>query len=92
MRGSRRIHQAVAVAFASVMLGGLTPAMAQTAPGPANNGRDCQTVRTCNFTRGAEVRGCLSSYTCRTCRMVPATCIAGAAQGACQKFRCSWGG
>ena len=32
---------------------------------------DCQTIRTCNFSRGASVRGCLSSYSCRTCRFVP---------------------
>ena len=92
MRSSQRMKPAADLAFALALLGGMASAAAQTVPGPANNGRDCQTVRTCNFARGAEVRGCLSSYTCRTCRIVPSTCISGSAQGACQKLRCSWGG
>lgn len=53
--------------------------------------RDCQTVRTCNFSRQGEVRGCLSSYTCRTCKLVRERCeIAG--RTTCQRFVCSWGG
>jgi hypothetical protein len=81
----------------AAMVAGLATAHAQsTAPafgqGPGTQGRDCQTVRTCNFARGAEVRGCLSSYTCRTCKFVPSNCRIGAAQGACQKLSCTWGG
>lgn len=56
-----------------------------------NSGRDCQVVRTCNFARNGAVRGCLSSYTCRTCRLVKARCtIAGRSR--CEQMVCSWGG
>lgn len=67
-------------------------AMAQTVPGNQNQGRDCKTVLTCNFARGAEVRGCLSSYTCRTCAFVDSRCRIGNAPGTCRKVRCTWGG
>ena len=90
MRGLQRILKALGIASVAILC--VAPAIAQTIPGPANNGRECQTIRTCNFSRDAEVRGCLSSYTCRTCRFVRASCSIGTAQGACQKLRCSWGG
>lgn len=70
---------------------GLVPAAAQQAVG-VNPGRDCQTVRTCNFSRGAAVRGCLSSYTCRTCRTVSSRCSVGGAYTRCQQIVCTWGG
>ncbi len=81
----------------AALLAGLASAHAQsTAPafgqGPGTQGRDCQTIRTCNFARNAEVRGCLSSYTCRTCRFVTASCRIGSTQGPCQKLSCTWGG
>jgi hypothetical protein len=87
----------VGVALATAFVAGLAGAHAQsTAPafgqGPGTQGRDCQTVRTCNFARGAEVRGCLSSYTCRTCKFVQSNCRIGATQGPCQKLSCTWGG
>lgn len=66
------------------------PAHAQTATGSAQ--RDCQTVRTCNFARNAAVRGCLSSYTCRTCRPVKARCAVGDSRRVCQQIVCTWGG
>lgn len=53
--------------------------------------RDCQTVRVCNFARNATVRGCLSSYTCRRCRLVAARCKNGLGR-VCQEMICSWGG
>ena len=84
--------RATLIATATLLLAGLSAATAQTALGPVNQGRECQTVRTCNFDRNAEVRGCLSSYTCRSCKLVAAKCQVGAAQGICQRFRCSFGG
>jgi len=90
MRGLQRVAKTIGIASIAALLA--VPAFAQTIPGPANNGRECQTIRTCNFARGAEVRGCLSSYSCRTCRFVKASCSIGTAQGACQKLRCTWGG
>ena len=65
-------------------------ASAQQAVG-IDPGRDCQTVRTCNFSRTGRVRGCLSSYTCRTCRMVTARCTL-AGRSRCQEVVCTWGG
>lgn len=66
------------------------PAVGQQAVG-IDPGRDCQTVRTCNFSRTGRVRGCLSSYTCRTCRLVTARCsLAGRTR--CQEVVCTWGG
>ena len=53
--------------------------------------RDCKVLRTCNFTRNGQPRGCLSSYTCRTCKMVPVKCNIGG-RTKCQEFVCSWGG
>ena len=91
------IIAAVASLLMSVASLTSTSVSAQTLPGPSgqsqpNQARDCQTVRTCNFARGATVRGCLSSYTCRTCRLVTSNCTVGGGQGGvCQRMRCSWG-
>ena len=65
------------------------PALAQPAsPG----GRDCQTIRTCNFARGGLYRGCLSSYSCRVCHMVSTSCrVGGGPRRICQEMRCNWG-
>jgi hypothetical protein len=65
--------------------------LAQPAP-PAGSQRDCQTIRTCNFARTGLYRGCLSSYSCRVCRMVPAPCrVGGGPRRICQEMRCNWG-
>ncbi len=70
-------------------LAGAGGAFAQQ-PGASNQGRDCQTVRTCNFTKTGSVRGCLSSYSCRACRPVTVRCTLPG--GICQELRCDWGG
>ena len=65
---------------------------AQEGPGGfINPQRDCQTVRTCNFRKGGSYRGCLSSYSCRSCHFVRVSCK-GLGGGTCQKLRCGWGG
>ena len=61
-------------------------------PVPLNVGRDCQVVRTCNFGRGGAYRGCLSAFTCRVCRFIPARCTVDGTQRVCQRMRCTWGG
>jgi len=66
------------------------PVLAQ--PAGLNVGRDCQVVRTCNFGRSGSYRGCLSAFTCRVCRFVPARCVVDGAQRVCQRMRCTWGG
>ena len=68
------------------------PASAQEGPGGLiNPQRDCQTLLTCNFKRGGAYRGCLSSYSCRTCRFVAARCQSGDRRRTCRQLRCSWG-
>ena len=68
-------------------------ASAQEGPnGAINPQRDCQTVLTCNYAKGGSYRGCLSSYSCRTCRFVTARCsIAGGGRKVCRELRCGWG-
>lgn len=75
-----------------LIVGTSIPALAQQQPGNLNGGRDCQVIRTCNFERGGTFRGCLSSYSCRTCRLVPSNCSVGTARAVCQAMRCNWGG
>lgn len=72
----------------------MEPVLAQVGPGGAiNPGRDCQTIRNCRFTTGGTFRGCVSSFSCRTCKVVQTRCeLAGTAGNACQKLRCTWGG
>lgn len=65
---------------------------AQEGPGGViNPGRDCQTVTTCNFARGGRYRGCVSSYSCRSCRFVVSSCRIGAKSGKCRRLICGWG-
>ena len=71
-------------------------AQAQTLPPSAlvspPSRKDCQVVRTCNFARDAEVRGCLSSYSCRSCRFVP-RCQTIAGKRVCDyQAQCGWRG
>lgn len=50
-------------------------------------GKLCTVVRSCNFSRRAAVRGCLSSYACRQCDFVKRC-----ANGRCAYVsRCGWG-
>ena len=50
-------------------------------------GKLCAVVRSCNFSRRAAVRGCLSSYSCRQCDFVKRC-----ANGRCEYVsRCGWG-
>ena len=64
-------------------------ATAQLAPGAAQ--RDCQTIRTCNYTRGGVYRGCLSSYSCRVCRFIRTSCTIDGTHKTCQALKCGWG-
>lgn len=50
-------------------------------------GKLCTVVRSCNFSRRAAVRGCLSSYSCRQCDFIKRC-----ANGRCEFVsRCGWG-
>ena len=64
---------------------------AQSGPvGTADQGR-CITIRKCQFERGASFRGCISTYTCRVCKLVPARCDIGGRTENCREMRCTWG-
>ena len=91
--GVNRMSRPAGIACVLLLgLVGLVPAaFAQQAIAPGGAQRDCQTVRTCNFSRTAAVRGCLSSYTCRICKTVRARCDIGGAR-ICERVMCSWGG
>ena len=84
--GVRLILAAFAGLF-SLSFDAQVTAQAQQTP----QGRDCQTVRTCNFSRTGAVRGCLSSYSCRACRMVTVKCTL-PGTNSCREMRCDWGG
>jgi hypothetical protein len=82
------------IVLVSALAGSATLGAASAQEGPGgviNPQRDCQTIRTCNFRRGGSYRGCLSSYSCRNCRFVRASCR-GLGRGVCRKLVCSWGG
>jgi hypothetical protein len=70
-------------------MGAAGAAMAQ--PANLDPQRDCQTIRSCNFARGGVYRGCISSYSCRTCRFVRASCFVDGRRSTCQELRCTWG-
>ncbi len=70
------------------MLGLAGDALAQPA---GMSDRDCQTIRTCNFSPGGVYRGCLSSYTCRVCRFVRTNCYVDGTRKVCQEMKCRWG-
>lgn len=55
-----------------------------------NPQRDCQTLVKCQYARGASFRGCISSYSCKSCRMVPGRCAV-AGNRTCQRMVCGWG-
>lgn len=74
----------------SVMIS--SPVLAQAGPnGAINPNRDCQTIRTCQFKRGGEFRGCISTYSCRRCRFVKSNCRIAGDRRTCRQLTCSWG-
>lgn len=94
----RRLGRLTALASAPFLLmlavGAFSPVNAQQAVG-IDPGRDCQTIRTCNFSRGGTYRGCLSSYTCRICRPQRVRCSASdiaSGRRQCTELICTWGG
>jgi hypothetical protein len=79
--------------FLLMIAGSADFASAQEGPGGAiNPGRDCHTILTCQFKKGGSWRGCLSSYSCRTCRLVTANCTIGGKGRVCQRVTCGWAG
>jgi hypothetical protein len=68
----------------------LSPGATVAQPAGLSPQRDCQTLLTCRYTRGGIYRGCLSSYSCRVCRLVAARCRIDAGSRVCQRLRCAW--
>jgi hypothetical protein len=70
---------------------GLASWHAQAQPTGLIPQRDCQTLLTCRYNGGGVYRGCLSSYSCRVCRLVSAPCSIGPGSRICQRLQCTWG-
>ena len=87
----RRVFKLALLPIAFIALAGVAQAQA-VAPG-IDVGRDCQTIRRCNFTKVGTFRGCISAYSCRTCKIDRANCTfnAGAGRRVCSSLSCSWG-
>jgi hypothetical protein len=82
----------LAAAAVACLAAAAAPSGAQEGPGGfINPQRDCQTITTCRFTKGGSYRGCLSSYSCRVCKFVPARCQIGGRGKICRQVRCVWG-
>jgi hypothetical protein len=78
----------------TLVIAASTPASAQTIGTDPSN-KHCQTLLTCNYSRGGVYRGCLSSYTCRICRPQPVRCTASdlaTGRRQCTELVCTWGG
>jgi hypothetical protein len=69
----------------------LTPSETAAQPPGFNPNKDCQTLLTCRYTRGGVYRGCLSSYSCRVCRLVTVRCRMDPGARVCRQLRCTWG-
>jgi hypothetical protein len=85
-----RFSMALAICSAIALV---SPAAAQQGPGGGvNPQRDCQTILTCQYARTGSFRGCVSSYSCRSCNFVTAKCaIPGGGRKVCREMRCGWG-
>jgi hypothetical protein len=82
------------VCLLALLAFGLFAPSAQVAvaqPAGLEPNRDCQTIRSCRYTSGGSYRGCVSSYSCRICRFVRASCRMDADRRVCQELRCTWG-
>lgn len=95
--GWQRPCRHVALAGLSAMVAAVLVSLAAqpaSAQQPTDPQRDCQTVLQCSFTKGGAYRGCISAYSCRTCRFVPARCQVGPGdqRRTCRRLVCSWDG
>ena len=86
-----RIVRTWVFAVLALILGAVASWEAVAQPAGLDPNRDCQTIRTCQYARGGIYRGCLSSYSCRRCRLVRAPCRIDAGRRVCHEMRCVWG-
>lgn len=95
---SRLVRSSVGALVVAMLIGGGAVTTATTASAQAvngNNGRVCQTVRRCNFTRGGVFRGCISAFSCQRCRTVRVRCNAAARRAGrrfCTRLNCDFRG
>jgi hypothetical protein len=69
----------------------LLPAPGIAQPNGLDPRRDCQVLTTCNYAPGGIYRGCLSSYSCRICRLVAIRCSPDTPGRECRQLVCTWG-
>ena len=85
----------LAAGFGLIAVTGLAADTASAQEGPGGNvnpQRDCQTILTCRYAKGGSYRGCVSSYSCRSCSFVASNCsIAGSRRKVCRRLKCDWG-
>ena len=87
-----RVVLAIVGLAAALVVSSVDGSWAQVGPGGLIDPiRDCQTIRQCRYTKGGSFRGCISTYTCKVCRMVPAKCEIGGRTQNCREMRCGWG-
>lgn len=67
-------------------------AQSSTSQTVVDGNRRCQIIKSCNYRRGGAYRGCISTYTCRVCRLVKTQCEIGGRSGNCHRMQCTWGG
>jgi hypothetical protein len=93
MRAARlRLSDPVVLLACSVVgVTALASRPAEAQPIGLDPNRDCQNLVTCRFSKGGSYRGCLSSYSCRVCRLVPAPCSIGPGSRVCYRMVCTWG-
>ncbi|MFN3745815.1 MAG: hypothetical protein ACK4TL_14020 [Hyphomicrobiaceae bacterium] len=95
-RLSGRLAAVLGAPFVLLMLTSAVPTSADAQViGTDPRNRHCQTLLTCNYTRGGQYRGCLSSYTCRVCRPQRVRCTASdlaSGRTRCTELVCTWGG
>jgi hypothetical protein len=88
----RRIHAILgALAVIGLMCVSALPGPVHAQATASDANRDCQTIRRCNFSRTGSFRGCISAYSCRSCRLIPARCTIGNRSANCRQMRCNWG-
>lgn len=88
-----RLKLAVAVAALVMGLGAEAPVALAQATFSTENGRNCQTIRQCNFKRGGVFRGCISAYSCRRCKTVRERCRNPRdGRRICTRVVCPWAG
>jgi len=88
MRKTGKLAVALAALFGAWAMAA-EPVRAQ--PAGLDAGKDCHNFRTCNFGRRGAYRGCLSTYSCKVCRFVPANCTVDGQRKVCQRLRCGFG-